>query len=49
MDDLSYLFAAYMVIWVGVFGYVFFLHQKHRRLQRQMKLLEEEKAGEQTD
>lgn len=42
MDNLDYLFAAYMVIWVAVFGYVLFIHQKRRHLQRRIELLEEE-------
>ncbi|MFO8102059.1 MAG: CcmD family protein [Dehalococcoidia bacterium] len=42
MDNLDYLFAAYMVIWAAVFGYVFFIHQKRRRLERRIGLLEEE-------
>ncbi len=49
MDNLNYLFAAYTVIWVAVFGYVFFLHLKHRRLQRQIELLEAEKDKQQTN
>ena len=49
MDNLSYLFAAYTVIWVAVFGYIFLLHQKHRRLQRQIELLEAEKSKRKTN
>ena len=42
MDNLSYLFAAYTVIWAVIFGYVFFIHRKHRGLQREIDLLKED-------
>jgi len=42
MDNLNYLFAAYTIIWAVIFGYVFFMHQRHRRLQRELDLLKED-------
>jgi CcmD family protein len=39
MDNLGYLFAAYTIIWAVVFGYVFFLFYKQRKLSRQVDLL----------
>ena len=39
MDNLGYLFAAYTIIWAFIFGYVFFLFYKQRKLSRQMDLL----------
>ncbi len=42
MDNLNYLFAAYTIIWAVIFGYVFFIHQRHRRLQRELDLLKED-------
>ena len=41
MENLGFLFAAYTVIWVIVFGYVFFMQRKQRRLQRQIDMLQE--------
>ena len=41
MENLSYLFAAFAVIWVGLLGYVFFLAQRQRRLRRDIELLKE--------
>ena len=41
MENLGYLLAAYTVIWAVVFGYVLFMQRKQRRLQRQIKLLQE--------
>ncbi|UCG54924.1 MAG: CcmD family protein [Dehalococcoidia bacterium] len=41
MDDLSYLFAAYTVIWVGLFAYILVLAQKQRQLRRDMDRLKE--------
>ena len=40
MENLGYLLAAYTVIWAVVFGYVLFMQQKQRRLQRQIELLQ---------
>ena len=41
MENLSYLFAAFAVIWVGLLGYVFVLAQRQRRLRRDIELLKE--------
>ena len=41
MENLGYLFAAYTVIWAVVFGYVFFMQRKQRKLQRQIDLIRE--------
>lgn len=46
MDNLGYLFAAYTIIWAVVFGYVFFLYYKQRKLRQQMDLLKDS-AGKQ--
>ncbi|HEY32075.1 MAG TPA: CcmD family protein [Dehalococcoidia bacterium] len=46
MDNLGYLFAAYTIIWAFVFGYVFFLYYKQRKLRQQMDLLKDS-IGEQ--
>jgi len=41
MDNLGYLFAAFAVIWVGLFAYILFLAQKQRQLKRDINLLKE--------
>ncbi len=41
MENLGYLLAAYTIIWAVVFGYVLFMQRKQKRLQRQIKLLQE--------
>lgn len=41
MDNLGYLFAAFAVIWVGLFAYIFFLAQKQRQLRRDIDWLKE--------
>jgi len=38
MDNMGYLFAAYTVIWAVVFGYIFFMQRKQRKLQRQIDM-----------
>ncbi|MBA7663959.1 hypothetical protein ES703_72007 [subsurface metagenome] len=41
MENLGYLLAAYTIIWAVVFGYVFYLYRKQRRLQREIRVLKE--------
>ena len=41
MDNLGFFLAAYAVIWAVVFGYLFFMQRKQRRLQREIGMLEE--------
>jgi len=35
-EDLSYLTAAYMVLWAINFGYIFFMGRKQADLKRQL-------------
>ena len=41
MDNLSYLFAAFSIIWVGLFAYVLVLIQRQQRLRRDINWLKE--------
>ena len=41
MENLGYLFAAYTVIWIVVFGYILFMQRKQKKLQQQINLLEQ--------
>ena len=41
MENAGYLLAAFIVIWVVVFGYVGFMQRKQRKLQQQIDLLRE--------
>ena len=38
MDNIGYLFAAYTVIWAVVFGYIFFMQRKQRKLEQQIDM-----------
>ena len=49
MENIGYLFAAYTVIWVVVFGYVLMMQRKQRQLQREIKLLQESIDESKTD
>lgn len=40
MTNLSYLFAAYAVVWVGIFLYVLAISRKNARLEREIRELE---------
>ncbi len=41
MENLGYLLAAFVIVWVGLFGYVFSLFQKQKQLRRDIELLKE--------
>jgi CcmD family protein len=41
MENMVFLFAAYTIIWIVVFGYVFYLHRKESKLWRTINLLKE--------
>ena len=45
MENAGYLFAAYTVIWAVVFGYVFYMHRKQRRLKKQIDMLRDSTEG----
>ncbi len=42
MNNMGFLFAAYSVIWLGVFIYVFFLLQREKKLWRDIETLQAE-------
>ncbi|MBI5166741.1 MAG: CcmD family protein [candidate division NC10 bacterium] len=44
MENLGYLFAAYSLVWVLLFGYLYRLSGKARELRRELDSLRE--AGE---
>jgi CcmD family protein len=41
LDDLTYLLIAYVIIWLGVFLYMLYLHIKQDKLSRDIEVLEE--------
>ena len=41
MSDLTYLYGAYTIVWLGVFFYIIKLHITQRRLGKEIKMLEE--------
>ncbi len=40
MENLEYLFAAYTLIWSLIFGYIFTLYRRQKRLEEDLKHLE---------
>jgi len=49
MENLDYLFATYTVIWAVVFGYVFYLYRKQRKLRREMDSLRDSPSKQDLD
>ena len=41
MENLGFLFAAYTIIWVVLFGYVISVFTRQRKLQKELDLLKE--------
>jgi len=42
MDNLTYLFAALAVVWVGLYAYLYYLGQRVRELRRDVDAIEQE-------
>ena len=45
MDNMSYFLAAYAVIWIGVFGYLFHIHRKQKGLRKELDSIRREMEG----
>lgn len=41
MDAYVYLFMAYSIIWIGIFGFMWYLNKKANHLDQEMTLLKE--------
>ncbi len=41
MENAGYLFAAFSIVWLVVFGYVLLLFNRQRRLRREINSLKE--------
>lgn len=39
MENLGYLFAAYIFIWIAILAYVYSLAQRQRNLERELEAL----------
>ena len=45
MDNLDYLFMAFAIVWAAVFGYVFILSRRQRRVQREIDSIQASADG----
>ena len=41
MDAYIYLFLAYSIIWLGIFGFMWYVNKKANSLEQEMTLLKE--------
>lgn len=41
MENLGYLFAAFTIVWLALFGYIFSLSRRQVKLRRDIDLLKE--------
>lgn len=42
MKNFFYLFAANMIIWFAIFGYVYSLSSRNKEIDRELKILKEQ-------
>ena len=49
MENAGYLFAAYAIAWVLVFGFLLVMVNKQRRLQREIDLLKKVSPEKETE
>ncbi len=49
MENAGYLFAAFAIVWVVLFGYIFILSRRQKRLRRELDLLKEMTTEETTE
>ncbi len=40
MDNLDYLFAAFAIVWIFIFGYILLLSLRQRQLRHEISTLE---------
>ena len=45
MSGLGYLFAAYMTIWLLLFGYMFSIARRQKALEKEIKQLQDMQDG----
>jgi CcmD family protein len=48
MENAGFLYAAYTIIWLVLFGYLFFLAGKQRKLRQDIESLKESLKGKQS-
>ncbi len=42
MENLGFLLAAFIIVWLGLFGYIWFIAGRQRRLSRDVEALKAE-------
>jgi len=42
MDAFTYLFLAYSFIWLGIFGFMWYMNKKANHLEQELVLLKEQ-------
>lgn len=49
IQNFDFLFAAYAILWVVIFGYFFYLTRQLSELRREINALREERTGNATE
>ncbi len=49
LQNLDYLFAAFAILWVVIFGYFFYITRQLGELRREVKALHEERVRDASD
>ncbi|NIN35699.1 MAG: CcmD family protein [Gammaproteobacteria bacterium] len=40
MENIGYLFAAFLVVWMGIIGYLLVIFGRQKRISREIEMLE---------
>jgi len=40
MENMGYLFAAFLIVWIGIIGYLFVIFNRQKKISREIETLE---------
>jgi CcmD family protein len=40
MENMGYLFAAFLIVWIGIIGYLFVIFNRQKKISREIEMLE---------
>jgi CcmD family protein len=40
MENIGYLFAAFLIVWIGITGYLFVIFNRQKKISREIEMLE---------
>ena len=40
MENMGYFFAAFLIVWIGIIGYLFVIFNRQKKISREIEMLE---------